>query len=132
MAMETQKSVEGDDARGQARPAWRKRLLQLLPTVDLVWEFVIVSLVTTFLLFYGLVPIFDGDRLGLVGADEPRYAQIAREMLDAHDAECAALHTMMVPEKLEPKAIHNSLRCVLAGTITPVLYGQPWLEKPAL
>jgi len=57
---------------------------------------------TTFFLFYGLVPIFGGDALGLVGADEPRYAQIAREMLGRHDY------------------------------ITPILYGKPWLEKPAL
>jgi 4-amino-4-deoxy-L-arabinose transferase-like glycosyltransferase len=55
-----------------------------------------------FFLFYGLVPIFGGDGLGLVGADEPRYAQIAREMLLRHDY------------------------------VTPVLWGHPWLEKPAL
>jgi len=40
--------------------------------------------------------------VGLVGADEPRYAQIAREMLQRHD------------------------------WVTPVLYGHPWLEKPPL
>jgi 4-amino-4-deoxy-L-arabinose transferase-like glycosyltransferase len=57
---------------------------------------------TPFFLFYGLVPIFGGDGLGLVGADEPRYAQIAREMLYRHDY------------------------------VTPVLWGRPWLEKPAL
>jgi len=28
---------------------------------------------TTFLLYYGLVPLFGGDQVGLVGADEPRY-----------------------------------------------------------
>jgi 4-amino-4-deoxy-L-arabinose transferase-like glycosyltransferase len=63
-----------------------------------------VSLIvfTPFFLFYGLVPVFGGDGLGLVGADEPRYAQIAREMLSRHDY------------------------------ITPVLWGHPWLEKPAL
>jgi 4-amino-4-deoxy-L-arabinose transferase-like glycosyltransferase len=48
------------------------------------WEFVVLAVVTLFLLLYGLVPIFGGDQLGLVGADEPRYAQIAREMLAAH------------------------------------------------
>ena len=57
---------------------------------------------SVFFLFYGLVPIFGGSVLGLVGADEPRYAQIAREMLARHDY------------------------------ITPILYGKPWLEKPAL
>jgi 4-amino-4-deoxy-L-arabinose transferase-like glycosyltransferase len=49
-----------------------------------------------FLFFYGLA------YFGLVGADEPRYAQIAREMLARHD------------------------------WITPTLGGKPWLEKPAL
>ena len=49
-----------------------------------------------FLFFYGL------GEFGLIGADEPRYAQVAREMLERHD------------------------------WITPVLGGQPWLEKPPL
>jgi 4-amino-4-deoxy-L-arabinose transferase-like glycosyltransferase len=49
-----------------------------------------------FLFFFGL------GYFGLVGADEPRYAQIAREMLARHD------------------------------WITPTLGGKPWLEKPVL
>jgi len=49
-----------------------------------------------FLFFYGL------GSFGLIGADEPRYAQIAREMLARRDF------------------------------ITPTLQGKPWLEKPAL
>ncbi len=49
-----------------------------------------------FLFFFGLA------YFGLVGADEPRYAQVAREMLARHD------------------------------WITPVLGGKPWLEKPIL
>jgi 4-amino-4-deoxy-L-arabinose transferase-like glycosyltransferase len=49
-----------------------------------------------FFYFFGL------NYFGLVGADEPRYAQIAREMLARHD------------------------------WITPVLGGKPWLEKPVL
>ncbi len=65
-------------------------------------EAVTLLSVSIFLLFYGLVPIFGGAGLGLVGADEPRYAQVAREMLARRDY------------------------------ITPVLYGKPWLEKPAL
>lgn len=49
-----------------------------------------------FLFFYGL------GSFGLIGADEPRYAQVAREMLARHD------------------------------WITPTLGGTPWLEKPVL
>jgi 4-amino-4-deoxy-L-arabinose transferase-like glycosyltransferase len=49
-----------------------------------------------FLFLYGL------GQFGLIGADEPRYAQVAREMMERHD------------------------------WITPVLGGQPWLEKPPL
>jgi 4-amino-4-deoxy-L-arabinose transferase-like glycosyltransferase len=40
--------------------------------------------------------------IGLIGADEPRYAQVAREMIERHD------------------------------WITPTLGGVPWLEKPPL
>jgi 4-amino-4-deoxy-L-arabinose transferase-like glycosyltransferase len=49
-----------------------------------------------FLFLYGL------GQFGLIGADEPRYAQVAREMLERHD------------------------------WITPTLGGQAWLEKPPL
>ncbi len=49
-----------------------------------------------FLFYFGL------GAFGLVGADEPRYAQIAREMLARRDL------------------------------VTPTLYGTPWLEKPPL
>jgi 4-amino-4-deoxy-L-arabinose transferase-like glycosyltransferase len=49
-----------------------------------------------FLFLYGL------GQFGLIGADEPRYAQVAREMLEHRD------------------------------WITPILGGQPWLEKPPL
>lgn len=95
-------------------------------------EFVILFAVTAFLLFYGLIPVFGGDQIGLVGADEPRYAQIAREMLNAHSEVCHDLHTKMVPSSLSPHAVTNAMRCVEGGTVTPILYGQPWLEKPAL
>jgi len=50
----------------------------------------------TFLFFYGIA------QFGLIGADEPRYAQVAREMLDRRD------------------------------WITPTLGGHAWLEKPPL
>ena len=66
-------------------------LRERLPTAATVREFVILFAVTTFLLLYGLVPTFGGDQLGLVGADEPRYAQVAREMLAAHSDACHAV-----------------------------------------
>jgi 4-amino-4-deoxy-L-arabinose transferase-like glycosyltransferase len=66
-----------------------------------------------FFLAYGLTPLLGGDGLGLVGADEPRYAQIAHEMLGRFDS----AHT--VSERL-------------SACVTPYLYGRPWLEKPAL
>ena len=68
---------------------------------------------SVFFLLYGLVPVLGGDGLGLVGADEPRYAQIAHEMLQHFDS----AHT---------------LKERLSACVTPYLYGRPWLEKPAL
>jgi 4-amino-4-deoxy-L-arabinose transferase-like glycosyltransferase len=59
-------------------------------------ELLVLAAFCGFLFFFGL------GALGLVGADEPRYAQIAREMLARRD------------------------------WVTPVLYGVPWLEKPIL
>jgi 4-amino-4-deoxy-L-arabinose transferase-like glycosyltransferase len=52
--------------------------------------------------FCGFLFLLGLQIVGLVGADEPRYAQVAREMLARHD------------------------------WVTPVLYGHPWLEKPPL
>ena len=96
------------------------------------WEFVVLVVVTAFLLLYGLVPFFGGDQIGLVGADEPRYAQIAREMLNAHSQVCHQYDAKVVPRSLRPIDIENSFRCLDGGTVTPILYGHPWLEKPAL
>ena len=62
----------------------------------LAMELLTVAGFCAFLFFFGL------GAFGLTGADEPRYAQIAREMLARHD------------------------------WVTPVLYGRPWLEKPIL
>src|ERR1035437_6302842 len=59
-------------------------------------DLLLLSAFCGFLFFYGL------GAFGLVGADEPRYAQIAREMLGRSD------------------------------WITPTLQGKPWLEKPVL
>jgi len=77
-------------------------LLARFPALETVLEASTLFILTAFFLFYGLVPIFGGPGIGLVGADEPRYAQVAREMLARHDY------------------------------ITPILWGKPWLEKPAL
>jgi 4-amino-4-deoxy-L-arabinose transferase-like glycosyltransferase len=108
----------------------RARLMALIG--DSPWEIVVLLVMTTFLLFYGLVPVFGGDQVGLVGADEPRYAQIAREMLNAHDATCVAANAEIMPRSLRPTALKASFRCLEGGTVTPILYGHPWLEKPAL
>lgn len=59
-------------------------------------DFLLLAGFCAFLFFYGL------GAFGLIGADEPRYAQVAREMLDRRD------------------------------WITPTLGGRPWLEKPPL
>jgi 4-amino-4-deoxy-L-arabinose transferase-like glycosyltransferase len=122
-------------APGERNPhaavAWlRSRFLSLRG--ESPWEFVVFVVATSFLLFYGLVPFFGGDRVGLVGADEPRYAQIAREMLHAHNQICGQLNAEIVPHGLAPTDISHSFRCLDAGTVTPILYGRPWLEKPAL
>ena len=78
------------------------RIRSRFPAISETAEAATLFCLTAFFLFYGLVPVFGGDGLGLVGADEPRYAQVAREMLMRHDY------------------------------VTPVLWGHPWLEKPAL
>src|SRR5271163_3040148 len=59
-------------------------------------DFLLLAGFCSFLFLYGL------GQFGLIGADEPRYAQVAREMLERHD------------------------------WITPTLGGQAWLEKPPL
>ncbi len=84
-----------------------------LPRWAVAGEVSIFLLFTLFFLIYGLTPYVGGDGLGLVGADEPRYAQIAHEMLGRFDS----AHT---------------LKGRLEACVTPYLYGHPWLEKPAL
>jgi 4-amino-4-deoxy-L-arabinose transferase-like glycosyltransferase len=70
----------------ETKPAARQTALELFTIAGFC----------AFLFYFGL------GAFGLVGADEPRYAQIAREMLERRDV------------------------------ITPTLYGKPWLEKPPL
>ena len=84
-----------------------------LPTGATGREVTVFLLFSVFFLLYGLTPILGGDGLGLVGADEPRYAQIAHEMLARFDAA-------------------DTLKGRLVACVTPYLYGRPWLEKPAL
>jgi 4-amino-4-deoxy-L-arabinose transferase-like glycosyltransferase len=84
-----------------------------LPSFADMREAAVFLIFAVFFLFYGITPFFGGDVLGLVGADEPRYAQIAHEMLDHFDA----AHTF---------------KGHLSACVTPYLYGHPWLEKPAL
>ena len=110
---------------------WFRRLSKSA-TLANPWEFVVLFAVGLFLLLYGLTPFTGGDQLGLVGADEPRYAQVAREMLYVHDQACADVHAEIVPRSLKRVEIEHSFHCLLSGTVTPILYGRPWLEKPAL
>jgi 4-amino-4-deoxy-L-arabinose transferase-like glycosyltransferase len=98
-----------DSPSPNAEPAPRRRL----PSWATVCEVSVVLCFVLFFLLYGLTPILGGDGLGLVGADEPRYAQIAHEMLGRFDS----AHTL-----------GDRLR----ACVTPYLYGHPWLEKPAL
>jgi len=61
-----------------------------------VRELLLLTCLCAFFFFFRLSAI------GLLGPDEPRYAQVAREMLARHD------------------------------WVTPILYGHAWLEKPVL
>jgi 4-amino-4-deoxy-L-arabinose transferase-like glycosyltransferase len=109
---------------------WRSRLPERLGRS--LWELAILVAISAYFLFFGLVPFFGGAQLGLVGADEPRYAQVAREMLAAHSQDCHDVHARIAPHSLRAKDLHASYKCLIGGTVTPVLYGRPWLEKPAL
>lgn len=126
-----QESADAGTGKERAIIPWLRKQIKL-PAPVATREFVILLLVTGFLLLYGLVPIFGGDQLGLVGADEPRYAQVAREMLAAHSAACHQVDAKMVPRSLRLTDLRNSFHCISSGTVTPLLYGKPWLEKPAL
>jgi 4-amino-4-deoxy-L-arabinose transferase-like glycosyltransferase len=95
------------------RPDSPEELHWRLPPWPGVCEAVLFLAFSVFFLAYGLTPILGGDGLGLVGADEPRYAQIAHEMLGRFDS----AHTV---------------KDRLSACVTPYLYGHPWLEKPAL
>lgn len=123
----TGQSAGGEHAsRGRLYQIWKR------PEAVVSREMLLLILVSGFLLLYGLAPMFGGDQLGLVGADEPRYAQVAREMLEAHSAACHEVKAKIVPHSLRVEDLKASYHCLMGGTVTPILYGQPWLEKPAL
>src|ERR1700722_20521442 len=63
-----------------ARRRWR------MPSWAIISEASVFIAFSVFFLGYGVTPFLGGDGLGLVGADEPRYAQIAHEMLVRFDA----------------------------------------------
>jgi 4-amino-4-deoxy-L-arabinose transferase-like glycosyltransferase len=128
---ESSQSEPVDVAKSNAALAWLRGKMHSIRGEN-PWEFVLFFVMTSFLLFYGLIPIYGGDQVGLVGADEPRYAQIAREMLSAHSDVCKQLDASVFPRSLRPEDLENSFRCLKGGTVTPILYGRPWLEKPAL
>ena len=70
--------------------------MNLSPSRMRFHEWLVAGVFCAFFFFYKLAGF------GLVGADEPRFAQIAREMLARHD------------------------------WVSPTLYGGVWLEKPVL
>jgi 4-amino-4-deoxy-L-arabinose transferase-like glycosyltransferase len=94
-------------------PVSPERGRKRLPNWAAIAEAAVFLAFAIFFITYGETPYLGGDGLGLVGADEPRYAQIAHEMLDQFDS----AHT---------------LKGKLSACVTPFLYGKPWLEKPAL
>jgi 4-amino-4-deoxy-L-arabinose transferase-like glycosyltransferase len=123
-------AAQGSGA-GRISHGWFSRLWNH-PEASAPRELLLLTLVCGFLLLYGLVPVFGGDQLGLVGADEPRYAQVSREMLEAHSDVCHAVNAKVFPRSLKLADLEASYHCLIGGTVTPILYGQPWLEKPAL
>jgi len=52
-----------------------------MPSAATRWEVISLFGFMLFFLLYGVTPWLGGAGMGLVGADEPRYAQIAHEML---------------------------------------------------
>jgi len=69
------------DSALDSKPRWRPRL----PAWPTIAEISVFLAFTVFFLLYGVVPLFGGAGMGLLGADEPRYAQIAHEMLVRFD-----------------------------------------------
>ena len=129
-----------EQSQSEAKPpvthkAPRLGLLDFLqhPSGTGLLEASVLILLTAFLLGFGFFPALGGGPqggvIGLVGADEPRYAQVAREMLALIDTDCSPIksqHTAWIVRRVKLTA------CEAAHSVTPLLYGKPWLEKPAL
>jgi 4-amino-4-deoxy-L-arabinose transferase-like glycosyltransferase len=98
-----------ESSASESKEGSRKRL----PTWATFCEATVFVCFAVFFILYGVTPVLGGDGLGLVGADEPRYAQIAHEMLVRFDSA-------------------QTIKDRLSACVTPYLYGRPWLEKPAL
>jgi 4-amino-4-deoxy-L-arabinose transferase-like glycosyltransferase len=96
-------------------------------------EAAVLVLLTAFLLGFGFFPALGGGPagsvIGLVGADEPRYAQVAREMLSIIDTNCSSIKTEPSPWIVRRIKL---TKCEVTHSVTPLLYDKPWLEKPAL
>jgi 4-amino-4-deoxy-L-arabinose transferase-like glycosyltransferase len=105
--------LEVETALEPSAPESTEGARRRLPDWPTFCEAAVFVVFAVFFIFYGVTPLLGGDGLGLVGADEPRYAQIAHEMLARFDS----AHT--VKERL-------------TACVTPYLHGRPWLEKPAL
>jgi len=89
--------LDGDQPLGAGTSAYRLTFMQNQKTNPQTrTDALLLIAFCGFLFFYGL------GAFGLLGADEPRYAQVAREMLDRSD------------------------------WVTPTLMGKTWLEKPVL
>lgn len=106
-------TLEVDTTLEHSAPDLPERRRKRLPSWATACEVAVFLAFTVFFLTYGLTPLLGGAGLGLVGADEPRYAQIAHEMLVRFDSAV-------------------TLKGRLSACVTPYLYGHPWLEKPAL
>ena len=49
-----------------------------------------------------------------------------------HNGICDGLHATIMPRGAHWSDLRNSYACLTGGTVTPILNGRPWLEKPAL
>jgi 4-amino-4-deoxy-L-arabinose transferase-like glycosyltransferase len=105
-------STSAANSAANGGPRWRQVVARFVGPASF-GEMVSLFGFMIFFLLYGVTPWLGGAGMGLVGADEPRYAQIAHEML----------------QKLNHA---HTLREQLSACVTPYLYGRPWLEKPAL